>query len=94
MSGAPGHPVESVDVTSGGSWPPCAVTLDELRHYLDSDDLDERAYWVGKVMRQAKPDDALVLVRPADMRGLWPRLERFLGTTKPFWAWLLPRLSR
>jgi len=71
----------------------CDVTLELLRTLLTSDDREERAYWAGKVMRQAKPDDALILISPAQMRALWPDLERFLGKTKPFWAWLLERLS-
>lgn len=67
------------------------MTLDELRVMLRSDDLDERAYWIGKVMRQAKPDDALVLVETAEMRALWPRIERYLGDKRAFWLWLLEK---
>ncbi len=69
----------------------CTTTLAELRVLLVSTDLHERAYWVGKTMRQAKPDDALVLIPRAHMTA--PEVERFLGHTRAFWHWLLPRLA-
>jgi len=47
------------------------------------------AYWLGTTMRQAKPDDALMLASPERMRALWPRVERYLGKERAFWAWLL-----
>jgi hypothetical protein len=71
----------------------CDVSLDELRVFLASTDAEERAYWTAKVMRQAKPDDALVLIPLDAMRTQWPRIERFLGRSKPFWAWILERLT-
>ncbi|OGQ09694.1 MAG: hypothetical protein A2138_09550 [Deltaproteobacteria bacterium RBG_16_71_12] len=71
----------------------CDVTLDQLRRFLGSADRAERAYWTAKVMRQAKPDDALVLIPPAAMKEQWALIERYLGTTRPMWAWLLDRLA-
>ena len=65
------------------------VTMAAFRVSLASSDDNERAYWVGKMMRQAKPDDALSFVSAAEMRRLWPLLERNLGRTRPFWEWLL-----
>jgi hypothetical protein len=46
---------------------------------------------VAKLMRQAKPDDVFLFLRLADIIELWPRLERFLGRSKPLWRWLLER---
>ncbi len=65
------------------------VTLDELRARLADPDEDVRAYWLGKVMRQAKPDDVLQLVRLGRITEEWPRVERYLGRSRPFWAWLI-----
>lgn len=65
------------------------LTLDEVRARLRSPDPDVAAYWLGTVMRQARPDDALTLAPPARMRELWPRLERYLGRERAFWAWYL-----
>jgi hypothetical protein len=67
----------------------CEVTLPEFRENLASPDDDLRAYWLAKLMRQAKPDDALVIGDIAEMRRMWPRLERMLGRTRDFWAWYL-----
>ena len=39
-------------------------------------------------MRQAKPDDVFLFVRPSAIRELWPRLLRYLGRTREFWTWL------
>ena len=67
----------------------CGLTLDEFRQRLQSPDPEVRAYLVGKLMRQAKPDDVFLFVRPRAIRDLWPRLERYLGRQQPFWRWLL-----
>jgi hypothetical protein len=44
-------------------------------------------------MRQAKPDDVFQFVRLAEIVALWPKLERYLGRTRPMWRWLLDRWS-
>jgi hypothetical protein len=70
----------------------CDVTLDALRDLLQSPDIDVKTYWMGVVMRQARPDDALTLI-PADaMRSEWDRLEKYLGKTREFWEWYLRRV--
>jgi hypothetical protein len=65
------------------------MTLDEFRRRLADPDPDVRGYLVGKLMRQAKPDDVFEFVRLADIVTLWPRLERYLGKTRDMWRWLL-----
>lgn len=67
----------------------CDVTLDQLRRHLAAPDDAERAYWLSKIMRQAKPDDAIVLGGVDEMRRLWPRMDRSLGHARDFWAWYL-----
>lgn len=69
------------------------LSLDQLGALLASPDPDVAAYWLGTVMRQARPDDALTLAPPARMRELWPRLERYLGKERPFWAWYLSQVG-
>jgi hypothetical protein len=66
----------------------CGLTLDQFRKGLGDPDPDVRAYLVGKLMRQAKPDDVFLFVRPREIRELWPRLTRYLGRTREFWSWL------
>ena len=65
------------------------MTLAELEQRLASDDPQERAYLIGKIMRQAKPDDVLQFVSPQELADLWPMLEKYLGQTREFWSWLL-----
>jgi hypothetical protein len=70
----------------------CDLTLDELRALLSSEDLEVRAYWLGTVMRQAKPDDALQLASPAEMRAVWDAVLPYLGGKRAFWAWYLEEM--
>jgi hypothetical protein len=72
----------------------CDLSLSQLKALLEDPDEDVAAYWLGTTMRQARPDDALTLATPARMRALWPKLERYLGKERAFWAWLLPELER
>jgi hypothetical protein len=67
------------------------MTLDELKEALVGGTPEVRAYLVGKLMRQAKPDDVLSLVSMGTIRELWPGLERYLGTSRELWTWLLDR---
>lgn len=48
-----------------------------------------RAYAIGKLMRQAKPDEVFDLVTTEDIRALWPEINRYLGRSRAFWTWLL-----
>jgi len=72
----------------------CDLTLDEFEQRLESPDPDVRAYFVAKVMRQAKPDDVFRFVTRRAIVDLWPRLERHLGQSRPFWVWLLATWER
>lgn len=66
----------------------CDLTLDEFETRLRDSDPEVRAYLVAKLMRQAKPDDVFLFVRPREIRELWPRLLPYLGRTREFWSWL------
>ena len=66
----------------------CELTIDEFRERLEDPDPEVRAYLVGKLMRQAKPDDVFGFVSAHAIRELWPRLERYLGQSRRFWTWL------
>ena len=72
----------------------CDLTLDEFRNRLQDPDVDLRAYFTGKLMRQAKPDDVFSFVSLSTIRELWPRLERYLGHKREFWHWLLDTSER
>lgn len=65
------------------------MTLDRFQEALRSGDPEQRAYLVGKLMRQAKPDDVFTYVSLAELRELLPQVRRYLGHARPFWEWLL-----
>jgi len=65
------------------------LTLGEVRARLEDDDPAVRAYHLGRLMRQAKPDDVFQFAGEDEIRALWPRVEPYLGQTRAFWAWLL-----
>jgi len=72
----------------------CDLTLAQLNERLLDPNPDVRAYFVAKLMRQAKPDDVFQFVTLAAMRQLWPLLIRYLGQSRPFWIWLLETWNR
>lgn len=67
------------------------TTLQQLHEHLRADDEDERLYWMGVLLRQAKPDDAIVLAGRPRITEAVPRLRGRLGRTEPFWVWLTER---
>lgn len=72
----------------------CDLTMSQFREGLEDPDPEVRAYLVGKLMRQAKPDDVFLFVRPREIRDLWPKLIRYLGRTREFWSWLFETWER
>ena len=70
------------------------MTLDAFLLQLVDPSDDVRAHAIGKLMRQARPDDALTMVPLAQMRADWDRILPFLGDKRDFWTWLLPELER
>lgn len=65
------------------------ATVGELKQHLSSPDLEERAYWMGALLREANTRDVWLFVAAAEIRALWPRLIRYLGRSRSMWAWLL-----
>ena len=70
------------------------MTLDEFKRAIADHESPARPYLIGKMMRQAKPDDALQFVSPQEMADVWPLIERYLGRTRRFWAWLIEQWER
>lgn len=72
----------------------CDLTLDEFRSRLSDPDRSVHDYWLGTLLRQAKPDDAIALAgREAILEAL-PRLKGRLGRAEAFWTWLGDRWTR
>lgn len=70
------------------------MTLEEFERVVGDRTATARPYLVGKMMRQAKPDDVLQFVSPQDLVELWNDVERYLGKSREFWAWLLGEWER
>ncbi len=67
------------------------MSLETFRAKLRDPDPEVRAYFTGKLMRQAKPDDVFSFVTVREIETQWDRVERFLGKSREFWRWLLDR---
>lgn len=65
------------------------MTLVEFEQHLRTADRETRAYLLGKLMRQAKPDDVFTFVTMGEIRELWDDVQRYLGRTRAFWHWLM-----
>jgi hypothetical protein len=69
----------------------CDVTEEQFRSALATDDPDLRAYWLAKLMRQAKPDEVFLYVSLAEIREMWDRVRPILGNERDLWTFLLGR---
>jgi hypothetical protein len=65
------------------------ATVSDLRLHLASDDSEERAYWLGALLREANTRDVWLFVTPGAIREAWPALRRHLGRSRAMWAYLL-----
>ena len=65
------------------------ATVGQLKEHLRSPDPEERAYWMGALLREANSRAVWLFVTTAEIRALWPRLIRYLGRSRQMWAWLL-----
>ena len=67
------------------------IELKQFKSMLQDPDEDIRAYMLGKLMRQAKPDDVFQFVELKEISNNWKKTEKHLGKTREFWRWLLER---
>jgi hypothetical protein len=67
----------------------CDLDLPAFRDRLRDPDSRVRAYFLGKLLRQARPDDVFLFVAPQEIHDAWPDLEPHLGRRRRFWTWLL-----
>lgn len=72
-------------------WDEEHTTLDDFVARLRDPDPHVRGYALGKMMREAKPDDVFTFVTKADIEALWPYVVLHLGRQREFWTWILAR---
>ena len=67
------------------------MDLEQFRKLLEDPDPQVRGYILGKLMREARPDDVFQFVSLRTIRNNWDDLHRHLGRRLEFWRWLLRR---
>lgn len=72
-----------------GRGPDPDLTLAAYQARLRDPDPEVRAYFLGKLMRQAKPDDVFSFVTVDELAAALPAVGPYLGKTRAFWTWLL-----
>jgi len=70
------------------------LSLEAFEARLQDPDPEVRGYFLGKLMRQAKPDDVFSFVTVDEIRAQLPVVDRYLGSTREFWHWLLDAWQR
>ena len=55
---------------------------------------DEKARLLGKLMREARDTDVWTFTTVAEVRHLFPKIDRYLGRRRPFWRYLLDAWQR
>ncbi len=65
------------------------ATVGELKQHLAASDPEERAYWMGALLREANTRDVPLFVDAQQIRQHWHRLIRYLGRSRDMWAWIL-----
>ncbi len=65
------------------------ASVGDLKAHLAAPNPEERAYWMGALLREANSRDVWLFTTAAEIRALWPRLIRYLGRSREMWAWLL-----
>lgn len=72
----------------------CELTDGQFRTLLVDADPQVRAATIGKLMRQAKPDDVFQYVTEDQVREQWDEILPYLGQTRRFWTWLFETWSQ
>ena len=67
------------------------ITLRDFRERLRDPDPTVRAYFLGKLMRQAKPDDVFTFVTLREVEEQLGAVEPYLGRSRAFWLWIVDR---
>ncbi|MGH9322244.1 MAG: hypothetical protein ACRD21_26990 [Vicinamibacteria bacterium] len=65
------------------------ATVRDLETHLRSSDPDEKAYWLGALLREANTRDVWLFTTEEEIRSSWNRILRYLGRSREMWAWLL-----
>lgn len=70
------------------------MTVEELRRRLESGSPEQRAYLLGKIMREARDTDVWRFTSPGEVVGMWESLKPHLGRRRAFWEYILGRWTQ
>jgi hypothetical protein len=70
------------------------LTLEVFRERLRDPDPEVRTYFLGKLMRQAKPDDVFTFATLREVNDQFEAVAPYLGRSKAFWTWLISHWKR
>lgn len=65
------------------------TTVGQFRSALAEAPDDEKAMLLGGLMREARDPDVWEFTSVAEVRRLFPLIERYLGRRREFWVYLL-----
>lgn len=65
------------------------VTCADFRRKLVQGTAEERAYWLGALMREANTRDVWLFTNVLEIRAAWPMVYRHLGKARDMWSYLL-----
>jgi hypothetical protein len=65
------------------------ATVGDLRAHLRSPSREERAYWLGALMREANTRDVWLYTSPKEIREMWADVWKHLGKSRSLWMHLL-----
>lgn len=65
------------------------ATVGDLRAHLKSSNEEERAYWLGALLREANTRDVWLFVSPSEIVRMWPAVWRHLGRSRGLWMHIL-----
>ena len=65
------------------------VTGGQFRQRLAQGTREERAYWLGALMREANTRDVWLFTSVREITELWPFVYRHLGKSNEMWSFLL-----
>lgn len=70
------------------------TTVGDFRARLAAANEDEKAQLLGKLMREARDTDVWLFTTVAEVRALFPKIDRYLGRRRAFWRYLLDAWQR
>ena len=65
------------------------MTVGQYRQALATAPEDEKALLLGRLLREARDTDVWAFTSVAEVRRLFPKIERYLGRKREFWKYLL-----